>query len=131
MLNENPSRIHQFPYLGISFLKCSALQTLPTDNQLTHTSLSSTTSDDIQLISSSDKSGVKFNANNQTIAVNCRTSKVSRCFGNTLCMPQNLLCFKVRLSTNFCNLVFSFWNFYLIIFFLFSSLTSYKTKYTK
>lgn len=23
------------------------------------------------------------------------TTKVRRCFGNTMCMPQNLLCFKV------------------------------------
>lgn len=29
-----------------------------------------------------------------------RSAKVSRCFGNTnLCMPQTLLCFKVRLCT--------------------------------
>lgn len=51
-----------------------------------------------------------------------RTSKVSRCFGNTLCMPQNLLCFKVRLSTNFCILDFFFklimlsTNFVLLLF---------------
>lgn len=30
-----------------------------------------------------------------TRSQNRRTSKVSRCLGNTLCMPQNLLCFKV------------------------------------
>lgn len=30
-----------------------------------------------------------------TRSQNRRTSKVSRCLGNSLCMPQNLLCFKV------------------------------------
>lgn len=30
-----------------------------------------------------------------TRSQNRRTSKVSRCLGTTLCMPQNLLCFKV------------------------------------
>ena len=29
------------------------------------------------------------------------SSKVRRCFGNTMCMPQNLLCFKVWLVKHF------------------------------
>lgn len=85
---------------------CAALQSLSTDNQLTHTSISSTTSDDIQLIASNELNVQKMSAYDaNAVAVTNRTSKVSRCFGNTLCMPQNLLCFKVRLSTNFCILV--------------------------
>lgn len=39
-----------------------------------------------------------------------RTSKVRRCFGNTTCMPPNLLCFKVRLRP-FCFLVCIIFNF--------------------
>ena len=85
------------------FISVIALQALPTDNQLTHTSVSSTTSDDIQLIASNDSRDA-----NHSVAVNTRTSKVSRCFGNTLCMPQNLLCFKVRLSTNFSFVIYFF-----------------------
>lgn len=88
-----------------------ALLLSPDSHQLTTTSSISTGSSD-----AGDQPSLPLNIGTKnmtgmtaadTTAINRRTSKVSGCFGNTMCMPQNLLCFKVWLDLiYFFNLFF-------------------------
>lgn len=74
------------------------------NHQLTTTSNTSTKTD--TTTSSSEDAVIRTPINNSVNETNNRrTSKVSRCFGKTMCMPP-LLCFKVRQCLFFFFIIF-------------------------